>query len=427
MLKLVIVALLLGLIAIFIPHALAQDGGLDSATFTEAFINAQLQARQKPDAKVTGLSADLRPGQIVVSGSVQTRQGAVAFALTLVPEVSGGRVVMNPTSITLGGAVVDLSRFAQAADTSAIDHLQALANDAARNHRVESVTVTDTTITITWQRQNPDAPALTIMDNVVTLTVTEDYFNALPGVTHPRDPRLSAMHVDFQPGQLTITANRTELNGTPQAISVTLVPVLNSGTVTWSVKAMSVAGAAEDSTSVGQMNDDIAGSWRLFFTGVYHPGQLSNLVMTDTTLALTWDGSLNNTLIEQMGTGGLVITEDFINQSFRVTHPQAYTITGVHVDLQPGQAVVSANLNLSSGKVLAEQVTFVPDVSNGVLFWTVSAATLDGQALDPAIIARYNEAVTTFWASALWSQVSDYAVTGVTITDSEIDVAIARR
>jgi hypothetical protein len=226
---------------------------------------------------------------------------------------------------------------------------------------------------------------------------------------------------------LTVTATRAELNGTPQAISVTLVPVLNSGTVTWWVKTMSVAGVAENSMNVGQMNDDIASSWRLFFTGLYHPGQLSNLVLSDTTLALTWDGSLNNQLANQSGTGGMVITEDFINQSFRVTHPQSYTITGVHVDLQPGQAVISANLNLSSGKVLAEQVTFMPTVSDGVLFWIVSAATLDGQSLDPAIIARYNDAVTAFWSSAVWSQVADYAVTRVTITDTEIDVAIVKR
>ncbi len=407
------------------PAAQAQEHGpFDSVTFSEGFINVTLQEYMPPDAGLTNLYVDLQPGQIVISATVQGERGALDLSLTLAPAVVNGAVQMPATAMTLGGFEIDLTQFQAGSEgTQAVNGLQDMIAGATTGSPVETVSVTDTALTVTWRRADPGAPAVALVDTAVSLTISEAYANGLPGITQPDDPTLTGLQINFQPGQLVLTGTNTEPDGSQVPFSMTLVPTINGGLVTWSVTAMSVGGAAESAFHIGQRNDDIAGSWRAFFTGLYRTGQMTNVVLTDTSMTMTWEGLIENAPVFDLGAGSLVVTEEYINNAYQVTHPGGYRISDVVVDLQPGQVVITANLNLNDGRVLVEQATFVPSVQNGVIVWTITQVTLDGEALDAETIARFNEEAAAGWLSVLvWEQVSTNRITNVIVTDTEIEI-----
>lgn len=411
-----------------IPAAHAQTDPVNSATLTEGFINAALTEALPPDSNLSNLRVDLQPGQIVLQATVAGEQGPVELSLTLVPTVIGGRVEWDATAISLGGFEIGLGQFNQSGTGAAtMGDLQSLVNTTTAGQPVESLTITDSELTLTWLRMDPAGPAFDLRDTALSMTVTEDYVNALPAVTNPDNPDLYALSVDFQPGQIVLDGTRFEPDGRQVPISVTFTPTLYNGTVTWAISAMVVGGTAEDEFHVAQMNDDIAGSWRNVFNGLYRSGSLTEVLITDTALTLTWDASLDTTTQFELGDGTLVIDEAAINEALVVSSPPSYRITDVYADLQPGQVVLTANLNLNDGTVITERAVFVPDVSNGVIVWTITEVTLDGTPLDYETISRFNEATSGWWRGLVWGQMGRYAVTDITVTDSAITIQGAPR
>lgn len=413
-----------------VPAASAQSDPVNSATFTENFLNAQIQANQQPNANLTDLSVDLQPGQIVLVAMVTGRQGnPLEMSLTLVPLVVDGRVTFEATVFMLGGFELDLTQFqANPNAAAAVGAVQDVVGEAAQNNRIQSVTVTADALTLTWLRANPDAPRFDLVDTRISMTVTASYVNDLPGVSNPGNPLLADLVLDFQPGQLMLTGTRTVGDNPAAPFSVTMVPTLNNGLITWTIIALVVDGAPTDAQAIGQMNDDIVGSWRMLFDSLYRSGSLTAIDITDSTLTLTWDTTLaNDTPGFENGQGTLVIEEQYLNSAYRVTDPPTYRITDETVDCQPGQVVVSANLNLNNGTILQQVTTFVPSIENGVVIWLVSAVTLDGEPLDPAIIDRFNEAILGWWNGVLWGQLGDYQATNVTVTDTQVEITYRSR
>ncbi len=427
--SLLLFVLVLGLGAGWPAAVRAQDRPTNSITFTEGFLDAKLQGTITPDGKVSSAHLDLQPDQIVISGTAQgSQQGTVDFSITLTLPVQNGQLQFQVLSVSVGGMTLDSAQSGQVANgTGILGSIQTLVNDAVGRHRIDTATITDSQITITWERPDPDGPQIDVLDNTLSMTITQDYVNGLPHVANPPDPRLENMSVDFQPGQMAITATRLEADGTPVPLSVTVVPTNYNGSAAWSITAMTVGGTAQDATQIGQMNDDLAASWRLFFSGLYRSGRLSSIILSEDTLTLTWDNDLDTPIAFKPATTSLIVTEEAINNSFRVQNPVDYSISSVVVDLQPDQVLLTANLNLPSGKVLVEQVTFEPLLKNGFIFWEVTAASLDGTPLDPAIIDRFNEGVINWWGAALWEEFSAYAVSGVHISDTQIEISARAR
>lgn len=407
-----------------VPGTFAQTDPTNSVTLSESFINAKIQANLPADSRLDNLYLDLQPGQIVVSATVTGGQNPLAFDLTLVPSVVDGSIQWEATVLTIGNFDMDLTQFENNPNAAQVtDSLRGVVGDASQSKPVASLTVTADTLKLTWQRADPDGPAIDIVDTAVSMTLAESYVNALPGVVNPDNPALSDLAVDFQPGQLTLTGTRTPQDGDPAPFSLTMVPTIQNGLLTWTVTALLVDGTASDAQAIGQMNDDIAGSWRMFFNGIYRSGNFADIAITDTALTLTWDSTLvTGTPSFEPGQGSLVITEDYINTSYQVTNPTGYSITDAYVDCQPGQVVITANLNLSGGRVLEQVTTFVPNVENGVVRWTVTEATLDGEPLDQAIIDRFNEFLTAWWQGVVWGQAREFQVTDVAVTEDQIEI-----
>ena len=119
------------------------------------------------------------------------------------------------------------------------------------------------------------------------------------------------------------------------------------------------------------------------------------------------------------------LTEQQINSAYRVTNPARRSITNVHVDLQPGQVVISATLTYRRGNPIQTSTVLVPSVSNGRIYWTVTSATANGQPASAELLAQINTSITTSWRNYVRQQAPTGRVSGIEITDTDLTVTFA--
>jgi phage terminase large subunit-like protein len=129
----------------------------------------------------------------------------------------------------------------------------------------------------------------------------------------------------------------------------------------------------------------------------------------------------------QRATATVTVTEATINSTYRVTNPARLQVSAVVVDLQPGQAVISATITLRNGTAAAAVATLTPSVTNGRVSWLVSAATWDGQPATGETLSAINQALASTWRSYIRSQAGTGRVTAVSITESELTYSFASR
>jgi len=115
----------------------------------------------------------------------------------------------------------------------------------------------------------------------------------------------------------------------------------------------------------------------------------------------------------------VTLSESDINSSYRVTNPRNRTISGVNVDLQPGQAVITATFTTPKVSSIPVSVTLVPSLSNGRVTWTVSAATANGQAASADLLTQINAAISSSWRN-YWKGKVTGKVTAFSISDSSV-------
>ena len=119
----------------------------------------------------------------------------------------------------------------------------------------------------------------------VTVTLTEAQINSSYRVTNPRARSITNVNVDLQPGQVVITATFTAPKTDPIPVSVTLVPTVSNGRVTWTVLVASANGQPASTDLLTQINASISTSWRNYWKGI-HPGYVTALTITDSDI--TW-------------------------------------------------------------------------------------------------------------------------------------------
>ena len=115
----------------------------------------------------------------------------------------------------------------------------------------------------------------------------------------------------------------------------------------------------------------------------------------------------------------VTLTERDINNSYRVTNPRHRTISDVYVDLQPGQVYITATFTAPKTSPIPVSVTLVPSVSNGRVFWTVSAATANGKPASAELLTQINASISASWRN-YWKNKNPGHVTSLTITDDTI-------
>lgn len=121
----------------------------------------------------------------------------------------------------------------------------------------------------------------------------------------------------------------------------------------------------------------------------------------------------------------LTFTEQDINAAFRVTNPPRRTVTNVHVDLQPGQVLISATLTYRGRAPMQVTATYVPSITSGRVYWSVSAATVNGKPASQELLQQINLSISASWRSYFRHQLPPGRVTAIDITEDAITVTLA--
>ncbi|MBK8022751.1 MAG: hypothetical protein IPK19_15290 [Chloroflexi bacterium] len=128
-----------------------------------------------------------------------------------------------------------------------------------------------------------------------TLSFTEDQVNNTFWVTNPRNRHLSDVFVDLQPGQVTISAtytkrlNRTGTQTEEHSLSVTLVPSVVNGRVSWTVTAAMGDGQPASGDLLAQINAHLAASWRRWISSTRPAGRITGVTITDDAITYTYN------------------------------------------------------------------------------------------------------------------------------------------
>jgi carbon monoxide dehydrogenase subunit G len=120
-------------------------------------------------------------------------------------------------------------------------------------------------------------------------------------------------------------------------------------------------------------------------------------------------------------TSTLTLTEEFINQSYRVTNPSRTTVTNVSVDLKPNQVVISATFTARRSNVSNNTVTTLsPNLENGVVNWDVISFTVNGTVANQEWVNTLNNAIVGAW-QLYFRQRTEQDLLSITISETQID------
>jgi hypothetical protein len=119
-------------------------------------------------------------------------------------------------------------------------------------------------------------------------------------------------------------------------------------------------------------------------------------------------------------------TEAQINESYRVTNPYWRSISGVHVDLQPGQVVISATYTRRFSSPIAVSTTLVPSIANGRLYWEATSAAANGQPVAEAVLEQINNSIYYSWVNFWRRSAPAGHVSAVEVTEDAISITLTK-
>jgi flagellar basal body-associated protein FliL len=131
-------------------------------------------------------------------------------------------------------------------------------------------------------------------------------------------------------------------------------------------------------------------------------------------------------VVGAQNTRTITITEEQVNNAYWVTNPARRSVTNISVDLQPGQAVVSATI-VYRRVTYATVSTWTPSVSNGRLTVTLTSATANGQPASQDLINQINASIGTSWRRYWQDQAGTGRLQSVTVTDTDMTLTFAGR
>lgn len=112
------------------------------------------------------------------------------------------------------------------------------------------------------------------------------------------------------------------------------------------------------------------------------------------------------------------ITEQQINDSFRVNNPRRWRVSSMSVDLKPDTAMITAIYETRGGSVTTS-TTLVPSVEDGHVYWSVTDVTANGSDISDDLLQQINDSLEASWVRYAKGQINGY-ITDVTITETEI-------
>lgn len=123
----------------------------------------------------------------------------------------------------------------------------------------------------------------------------------------------------------------------------------------------------------------------------------------------------------------ITFTEDQINESYRVTNPIRRSLSDVSIDLQPGQAVQTATYTRRGHEPVELITTFIPNISNGRIYWSVSSITAHGEAISEDLLNQINASIESSWRRYFREHAKPGRVMSIDISDTEVVVIYTSR
>lgn len=123
----------------------------------------------------------------------------------------------------------------------------------------------------------------------------------------------------------------------------------------------------------------------------------------------------------------VTITEQQINDLWRIANSPRYRVEDKSVDLQPGQVVVTTTFIFPRVGITAEVITtIVPTVENGRIFWEATSIAANGDEVSEELLNQANAAVASSWRNYVKGQLSGRVI-DLTITDTDATVTLGAR
>lgn len=405
-----VVMMIVSLMLVFTSVAAAQDPPVNTLTLSETSINALLRSHnQNPD---NDLSIDLQAGQFVVTlVSTGPRGNTTTFTLTVIPSVVNNQLKLEAIQLTLNDLEIPINN--NPAVNSTTDSVNDFLSGQTGSGQIQAVTVTDDRIVVSWLNNDPNAPTVNIRDSLLTVTFTEDSINQMNWVTNPAGQYVTDMTVDLQPGQGVIHVSRSI---DPTLVSYIVRPTVVNNYVTWQMTAQANLESSLAST--------LQSIWHAYFGGVLGEGSMINAVVTDETIAFTWD--LSNERQETEPVVTYSVTEAEVNEALKAfTNEQ---VSNLFVDMTPDNLIVTASGMGDAGAPFSISVVLVPSLTNGQVTWQVTSVTYNSITVDPSQFESGNQ-ITDAVNRGLGgnNRNSNATVTDFTMTATEMSMRVEYR
>ena len=117
------------------------------------------------------------------------------------------------------------------------------------------------------------------------------------------------------------------------------------------------------------------------------------------------------------------VTEDDINDSFRVNNPVRIRVSDLSVDLQAGQVVVTATINRRNADPNIVVTTYVPSLTNGRIYWSVAAKLVNGEPVSQELLDQINASISSSWRNYIKRNLPTGRVTAFEITEDAVTIS----
>ncbi|GEM_PF-4578907 len=391
-----------------IPTVAQDTSSSSSIILSEANINDLLRSGQQQDGNDFFL--DFQPGQIVVNLVVTGEQGNITeFGLTLVPFVSPQKTLeFDATLLTINEIEIPIN------NNSVVDDITQSVGDSivqeTRDGAIESVVVSNDQVRLTWINDDPNAPTLSIVDDLWSLTFTEASINAMDWVITPTGPNVSDLSIDLQQGQVVITVNRTI---EPTTVNYVVIPTAVNDRVAWQVDIQSDFEASVANT--------LSTVWRAYFTGIYGEGSMKNAIVTDNTITFTWDIDA----LENAERDNTVVTYTVNEAEMNAVLAEFTTsnLLAISVDIQPERVILNAVGIDQQGNQYIGAISLLPNLTNGNLNWTLEALSVNGIVLEGNAVSTGNN-VTRMMTNGVNGVGHNPVVTNYSLSDTEMTITV---
>lgn len=122
------------------------------------------------------------------------------------------------------------------------------------------------------------------------------------------------------------------------------------------------------------------------------------------------------------GSKSKTISEETINDSYKVSNPWRRSVDDLSVDLQAGQVVISATMTFRRGATHETTTTLVPTVTNSRVTWTVDEALIDGDPASDDLLSQINDVIASSWINYVKTSGPSGHITAVDITGDDLTV-----